>query len=135
MTLIEWDDRFSVNVQEIDEHHKKLVAMINRLNGLREEKAEQKAAEEVLMEMTDYLDYHFSAEEQYMVEFDYPGYKAHREEHKFFVKKVFEFLRGFREGRESLSNDMLHFLKDWLIKHIISSDAKFAPCLMVKVLT
>ncbi len=32
MALIDWDKSLSVNVEEIDQQHKKLIAMINELN-------------------------------------------------------------------------------------------------------
>ena len=40
MGLIEWDDSLSVNVAEIDQHHKELVKMLNHPAGAIREKKE-----------------------------------------------------------------------------------------------
>jgi len=42
---------------------------------------------------------------------------------------VYEYLEIFKRGGSALSADLLRFLKDWLIQHILVSDGKYAPYL------
>ncbi len=135
MSEIQWNDELSVNIDEIDDQHKNLIRIINRLDdavsqGHRSKKTVPPT--DVLSEMIDYLEYHFSTEEKYMIEFDYPEYDAHRAEHELFVGKVTTFTEEFRKGKKDLSNDILLFLADWYLNHIKNTDAKFGPFLIAK---
>lgn len=127
MTLIQWNDNFSVNVAEIDRQHQKLVAMINELhNAMRERKARDVLGR-IIDGLIQYTATHFATEEKYFDRFNYPGATAHKKEHNDFVKKVKEFQQGFDEGRILLSMDVMNFLQDWLVTHIQGSDKKFGP--------
>ena len=35
--------------------------------------------------------------------------------------------RGIKEGTVTLSMDLLSFLKDWLVKHIMGMDTQYVP--------
>lgn len=127
MKRLEWTDRFSVGVAEIDAQHQRIVGMINRLREAEERGAARADVSEILVEMTDYLDEHFGTEEKYMERFGYPDLKMHRGEHVAFARKTLAFCRAFREGRESLA-EVLRFLETWLLDHILMTDAKYGPC-------
>ena len=127
MQEILWNDNLSVHVKEIDDQHKELIKMINRLGEAVKDGSWPKkivTLSDVLLEMIDYLDYHFSTEEKYMIAYNYPEYQAHREEHQRFVREVTTFAEAFHNGKTGLSNDILLFLKDWYLNHIMNTDAK-----------
>lgn len=130
MARIQWDEKFSVSLQTIDEQHKKLFEMINALSRAIEAGEEGNGVADVLLKMVDYLSYHFQTEEDLMKRFNYPGYKEHRFQHAEFVLRTLNFEKKLQEGgEEKLSNEVLHYLKDWLIKHILVSDRKLGPFL------
>jgi len=41
-------------------------------------------------------------------------------------------LEGFERGVETLSDDMLHFLKYWWMKHIVQEDKKYGLFLSIR---
>jgi hemerythrin-like metal-binding protein len=135
MSRIEWNDEYSVGNDVLDEQHRKLFDMINALGAAMVGDAADILVEGILIEMTDYIDIHFSTEERYMQQADYPEFKEHRSQHAIYVKKSLGFLKGYREGSERLTDEILHFLKDWLIEHILGKDKQYAPYLSEKVLT
>ncbi|HTX86578.1 MAG TPA: hemerythrin domain-containing protein, partial [Candidatus Nanoarchaeia archaeon] len=78
MPEIKWEDKFSVGVKELDEQHKKIIEIINRLTAM--DSAADFSGEEILKilrELNDYAHYHFTNEEIYFREFDYPKAESH----------------------------------------------------------
>ena len=69
MEKLKWDDSLSVNVEIIDDQHKRLIGMINDLqNALQEGRATQ-ALNTILDGLADYTVYHFQAEEECAAEY------------------------------------------------------------------
>ncbi|WP_370572719.1 bacteriohemerythrin [Methanomethylovorans sp.] len=127
MPLITWSDKYSVNIKEIDEQHKKLVGMINELHDAMMHAKSKEVSVEIINKMAEYTKYHFSTEEKYMKQFRYPDYEVHKISHEKFVEQVLEFKKGYESGKTGLTYDLLNFLKNWLVTHIQASDKKYAP--------
>ncbi len=122
MFYLQWSDDMSVNVKEIDEQHKKLVAMINVLHDALKENKGRDVQRAVILEMTKYAEIHFGTEEKYMQRFKYAGYLAHKAEHDGFSAKAAEL----QERRFVLTLEVLNFLKSWLQNHILGTDMKYS---------
>lgn len=127
MALISWEEKYSVNVKEIDEQHKKLVKLVNDLHEAMSVGKGKAIMATVLQSLIDYTATHFAAEEKYMTKFNYPAYPQHKSEHDKFVKQVLDFQKGFAKGDLVLTLDVMKFLKDWLLNHILGTDKKFGP--------
>jgi len=127
--MLAWDDTLSVNIDEIDEQHKVLVDMINGLHEAMRTGKGVKVLERLVDGLKNYAVEHFGMEERYMEKFKYPGYLNHKKEHERFVGKVLEFETAFKQGKASLTMDVMHFLKDWLVGHIKGVDKKYGPFL------
>ncbi|MEW5814481.1 MAG: bacteriohemerythrin [Spirochaetota bacterium] len=125
---LRWEEKFSVHVKEIDDQHKKLFAMINELIKAKEEGRDSEIIGHVLFEMVNYLDIHFKTEEKYMVEFGYAEYKSHLRQHSEFVQKTLEFGKKYRGKKDELSDEVLSFLIDWVIEHVLNSDSRYSDC-------
>ena len=126
--LIDWSDDLSVEIEEIDDQHKELLVMINRLHGATVSGDWSKrivTLTDILMGLIDYLQYHFATEEKYMILHEYPGYEEHHKEHSQFVAEVTSFSEAFKNGTKGLSEEILSFLKEWYIRHITLSDVRF----------
>jgi hemerythrin len=129
MEKITWDDSFNIQVDVIDQQHRRLVELMNRLIGIQDEKASDDEIAEILGAMTNYLGYHFDTEEQLMIERGYPELESHREEHQTFVTQTANFIATYRQSGVSLKSDILLFLKEWLVEHIIKTDGAFGDYL------
>jgi len=125
MEKITWNDSFNIQVEEIDQQHQRLVDLMNRLIAIQDEKASDDDIADILGAMTNYLGYHFDTEEQMMLDHGYPELESHREEHQTFVTQTAYFIATYREGGASLKSDILLFLKEWLVEHIVKSDGAF----------
>jgi hemerythrin len=127
MALLQWDKSFSVNVEEIDKQHQKLVSMINDLNDAMKQGKGRDVLAIIISELFTYAGNHFATEETYFDKFKYPATSSHKLEHTNFVKKVSEFKNGFDSGKLSLTIEVMNFLKDWLKGHIQGTDKKYGP--------
>lgn len=126
MTLINWTNDLSVHIQEIDEEHKMLVSMINKLHTALKTGQGKQVLAPILEEMTNYSVKHFHTEENYMRKFKYPQYEKHKKEHDNFIGKVMDFKKKFEKGELLLSIEVMRFLSTWLQSHIQGSDKAYS---------
>ncbi len=132
MTLIPWDESYNLGIREIDEQHQSLVALINQLHDAMLAQKTRTVLGEIIQEMAKYTEFHFGTEERYFDEYGYPEALAHKREHDEFIQKVAEFSKNQELGKIMLSMDIINFLQDWLIDHIIGTDRHYAPFLKAR---
>lgn len=125
MAIVEWKDEMSVKVDEIDKQHQVLIKMINDLHDAMKAGKQKEELSNIINEMVEYTDYHFSTEEKYFQKFEYPNIVQHKKEHRNFVKEVVDFKKKFDANQLFLSMKIMNFLKNWLITHIMDSDQKY----------
>lgn len=128
MAFITWTDDISVN-EEIDEQHKNLFDILNKLHTAVTSGAEQSQLTQIFDSLIDYTVSHFDTEEKYFKTYSYPGTDEHKKEHKELTEKALELQSAYREGNLTISFDLLDFLYDWLKDHTSDSDKKFADFL------
>lgn len=76
--FIVWSDELSVGIEEIDEQHKVLVNLINRMHNAIAEKHGSEVVSGILAELVDYTKIHFAVEESLLRILGYPGYEEHK---------------------------------------------------------
>lgn len=124
MEIINWRDEFSVGLAEMDNQHKKLLAMINRLIAERKVLTDQKTIAELLTAMTDYAEEHFRAEEFLMAEYGYDKKSLQESQHTAFIARTQEFCDAGL-GPNILSEALLDYLGTWLVDHILTEDMQY----------
>ena len=63
-----------------------------------------------------------------MIKFNYPEYQYHKEEHHDFSIKTIGYLDKVIKGDCQIANELLEYLKRWLINHIQDTDKKYVDC-------
>ena len=130
--LFTWEDSFSVNIGVIDMQHKKLVSMVNDLHQAMMEGSGKDKLGSILSNLVGYTRGHFTTEERLMRTHAYPDFLAHKSEHEHLTRTVMDFQRRFLSNEVGLSVEVMEFLRDWLVKHILGSDKKYSPFLIAK---
>jgi hemerythrin len=125
MSMVEWKDEYSVDIQEIDEQHKCLIQIMNELYTALANKSNRDLVGDVLDKLVDYTKVHFAVEETLMRIFHYDDYEAHKAIHDRIVGKVLEYQGQFRGGNDKVGMELLMFLKDWLFDHINKVDKAY----------
>ncbi|MEJ5242953.1 MAG: bacteriohemerythrin [Desulfomicrobiaceae bacterium] len=126
-----WSSGLELGIPTIDAQHQKLVAMVNAVHQAVE-KNDAAAAHRVLQELIEYTGYHFGTEEKLFAQHGYPEAAEHTMVHKKLVDKVLAFKKKFDAGEATVGQELLNFLKDWLVSHIGFTDRKYAPFLKSK---
>ncbi|UCG77722.1 MAG: hemerythrin family protein [Nitrospirota bacterium] len=135
---IEWDDSLSIGIDEIDNQHKKLVSKINELMHAMG-KGPDKAREEILdtiIFLEDYMQVHFSSEEDYMINSKYPDYKEHIKEHDQFVSDIEKMKEKVISHNKptylGLQTEIGHMLYSWVTNHIAKLDKALGEYLIAR---
>lgn len=122
MTLLAWSDMFSVGVKELDEQHKKLLDIANRLDDAKQGEAERAVLGEILDDLVGYTKTHFAYEERLMERYHYSLAQRHKREHADLVKAAVDFQQRFACQDAALTDQVMGLLRDWLSRHIMNSD-------------
>lgn len=123
--LIEWDPTYSIGLQEIDDQHKVLVNIINQIWDEVVSGAKSVRVLASIAELEQYTVTHFQAEENFMRSNAYSDFKAHKKRHDAFVERIRQERLAVESGK-SFSLDLVNFLKDWLLNHILIEDRAYA---------
>lgn len=126
MELIQWSEKLSVGIPEIDDQHKKLVSLLNRLHEANADNRGTDVIWDTLVELVDYVRVHFAAEEKVMRDGNFPKLKDHMLLHYDLMKQVLEMNSTFWNSDRKFNEEVLNFLKRWLLDHIMAEDMQFA---------
>ena len=126
MPLLNWYDRYSINNIQLDNHHKKLFGLFNRLYDICLVDNRDSMFETALDEIVSYSDYHFKAEEQYMREIGYKDIEKQIVEHKYFKERAIDLQLNNKSTDYKLCHEIIIFLGNWLMNHVIEEDKKIA---------
>jgi hemerythrin len=122
---MEWSPQYEVGIRFMDGQHRQMLDLVNRvLEGAYQGK-ELEDLVAVLRDLVRLTEHHFHAEESRMAEFGADA-DEHRGEHRDLVESLRFFtdrLDADKVGKCSV------FLRDWLLRHIESTDRKFAAFL------
>jgi len=132
MAFIDWTHDNEVGIKKVDEQHKHLFALLNRLHDAVAEGKEQGELFAIMDELIEYTVVHFQTEERLYVEYDYPGYENHKAVHDDLVAAALDLQAKLREGSATLSFELLEFLHDWLMGHTLGLDQEMSGFLKAK---
>ena len=126
MPLLTWKDEYSVNNDELDSHHKKLIATLNALYAECLEADSDGCVGPKLDDFIAFADYHFTAEEEYMRSLQYFEIDGHIEQHRGFSYKLAEMKRVQFRSEIELTRELITFIGKWLLHHVFEEDRKYA---------
>jgi hemerythrin len=130
--LFPWSEIYSVKIGIVDTQHKNLVNILNELHQAMVGGHGKDKLGQVLSNLIKYTQVHFATEEKLMQAHGYTDFPAHKAEHDQLTSRVLEYRRKFLANEIGLTVEVMDFLKDWLSKHILGSDKKYAPFLNAK---
>lgn len=126
MSIFVWSDSFMTGIQEFDEHHKHLVDLLNQSYDCFIYNNSDQKIELLIQNLVNYASYHFEAEESLMKADNYPFFEEHCQEHSRFASRAAELKSLMYDGCQPLDLEVLQFLKEWLVDHILNSDKKMS---------
>lgn len=125
MALFTWSDKFSVKHQRMDEHHRRLVSLMNELDEAIAAKRGDEVVGSAIEELARYAAEHLMEEESLMEAIRYPDMENHRAIHKFFADEIAHLRLAYATGHLVRAQSIAQFLRDWFVHHIFSEDLKY----------
>ncbi len=125
-SLVTWSSDFSLNMPEIDAQHQSLIDLINQVwRATIDNKPNQSEIIRIIELLETYTVTHFTAEEIFMREIRYANFDEHKKAHESFVARIGREKLNVINGNR-LNLDIVHYLKDWLINHILVADRDYS---------
>lgn len=128
---IEWEKKFSVDIEEIDMHQKKMFELFNQLIDMKKSNTDIKECINMITEINEYSKLYFSTEERHLKKKGYPDFQTHAKTHRQFAKLSITMRRELAENEEALTFEAIEEMRNWLINHILTTDVLFIPFLRI----
>ena len=129
MKDIVWSHILSVEVDEIDEDHRKLVNIFNILNHAVVEGDSPEYLMAVLKELINCTVWHFSHEERLMLKYGYEGLEEHKAVHQELINSAKELQQKILQTDKPIVDEDIEFLERWLTEHILTDDLRLGSYL------
>ncbi len=128
MSILNWNDQLLVGIESVDQQHRHLVSLINRLDEVVALGEDQQTIVETVNELVDYTVYHFRHEDELMEKAGYNPemFAKHRQQHQEFIEKMQRVQAEAQSDASVISKDLLDFLVDWLCHHTLKTDKLMA---------
>lgn len=128
--FFKWSDAYSVNIKTIDDQHKELVNILNRLFNAVSMREGDKIIAGILDALTAYTQKHFALEERLMQQANYKDFVAHKAEHSKLLAQLDQLCKKHMLEETPIYFEMLSFLKRWLKEHIQGVDTLYSADLL-----
>lgn len=126
----------SIGIARIDEQHRQLIDILNELSDAVDAGRDREVLGAVIEKLVQYTRNHFKYEEGLLSKAGYPGANEHGGEHDEMINTVLTAQARFRWGNSPhLGQEMLAFLKGWLVEHIQGTDREYVEFLHEKGIT
>lgn len=124
---IEWSDSYDTGIAEIDRDHRRLLGLINELDGILSEGGDLSRVGGLIDALVDYADIHFHKEEQLLERLGYDAAEAHARIHAQFGHFLGEMVGGcMLDPSPDSARRLSDYLRAWMLDHILVEDMKFA---------
>ena len=132
-TIFPWDKNFETGIATIDEQHKVLVQILNKLAAHLANLSDVVELNEVFLELADYADYHFKTEEGIWNQYfkDDEWFIKHTHTHSSFIDDVLKMKENEEDKDfDEVIYDIVLYLSKWLAYHILDTDKRMAKVVL-----
>ncbi len=126
----EWTPDLNIGIEAIDEQHKVLVNIFNRLSLAVSKGEGGKVIRSIVDSLRGYTKSHFALEEKLLAEAGYDELAPHTAQHSDFIAKLDDLTVKFLVENSPAYSELIELLRNWLIEHIRFSDRKYSQVLV-----
>jgi hemerythrin-like metal-binding protein len=129
-----WTEELSVGNTALDREHERLLEQVNILVNAIVAQNDPAVIQSVIEFLNTYITDHFSHEERYMMDNDYPDVEAHIALHREFTRQYDELKQKIllHGSSEDLLLDAENKLARWWVEHIGVEDKKYAAFIAIR---
>lgn len=129
MKDIAWGPILSIEVDEIDDDHRKLVNLFNILLHAVNDGESPEYLAAVLTELVNCTIWHFSHEERLMLKYGYESMEEHKAAHQELIRGAGELQEKILKAGNTIANEDIEYLERWLTEHILTDDMRLGAFL------
>lgn len=133
MAFVNWSPNLSVGIDFMDADHQQSIVLLTELQELVASDQPRAAVIEKLDELIEFSEQHFRLEERLMKQNNYREFAQHQAIHKKLLQQTADLRERLVTGATDIGPEVMDFLKDWLIRHILESDKHFGGFLEGKL--
>lgn len=126
--IIKWDETCRVGVEEMDAAHRTLFGIGNRMIRAVVENKGESESRDVIDEMIEYAEKHFTREEELLLAARFPRLEQHHAIHQRLMNDIRLFKSQYIAGDVD-GSAVATFLIEWIVDHIKKIDKAYSPYL------
>lgn len=120
-----WNALYALDIPAIDRQHMQFFRIFDKFNALNHSNLDYEVIKSYIDELEKYTKMHFQTEESLLKMSNYDEFGLHVEQHQIFTKKIDEFKIAYGYGNHLLLEQIITFMRKWLIVHISEVDRKY----------
>ena len=114
---MKWIPEYNTGIDVIDDQHNRILDYINEIDSV-DANTDRARIQEVLNNIIDYTQSHFTFEESLQEEAGYKYRVPHKRVHDLFIKKIESYRDRFNMGH-AIEAELHEVLSKWLIKALL----------------
>lgn len=127
-----WQNYFSINVAQMDEQHKKMIDISNKIMAHLYSNANEKLISDTFDALIECTRHHIVSEEKLLGFYNYPDLSSHSDSHEKFILQLTDYKKRVLNGEIPDTTAFMNFFEYWLIRHITNEDSKYGQFLNAK---
>jgi hemerythrin-like metal-binding protein len=124
MSLIEWDEKFSVGVASVDHEHRQLIGLVNAAYERLRRPGAGPAVLDFLGEIYARIAAHFALEERLMRASRYVHYREHKDDHERLLDEIRDIMDDYEDRPLFDAERFAQRLGAWFTGHFSTHDAR-----------
>ena len=129
-----WRKGMSVGNSLIDHDHHFMINFINTVELILQDPVDKEMLMEVIEQLHEYSIGHFRREESIQRKIEYPQSINHKNSHSTLLSDLEKLKKEIKETKSEAeildrSTEIIAFLRNWLINHVLNEDMKLKPFL------
>jgi hemerythrin-like metal-binding protein len=128
---LKWSDAYCVRVADLDDEHKALFGLVEKLGAAVAAKADRASLRECVADLRTLVNRHFRHEERLMHTTGYSLEAWHTRQHDAARRRAAAAAPGLNAGDPQAITALLQFMTGWMDGHIRIADRMFAAYLQV----
>ena len=126
MTFIQWNDSYKVGHKIVDFDHMTLVNITNELFLRVDQGFSDEEIAQTISLLIEYVERYFEREEELFLNSKYPDAQKHLAMHADIKKTVKDIAQIYKAKPDAINiNEVLEFLKKWLLNQIMKADVGY----------
>ncbi len=124
MSLLRWENRYSVGIAAVDHEHRELVDLINRLYDKATSQGAKDAVVNFFGDLFRAISAHFALEERFMRERQYDHLAQHKSDHERLLDELRDIMEDFEADAKIDQGLLAQRLDAWFSRHFETHDAR-----------